>query len=80
MCFNEARQAGEFSVWNGQAGTWQTDRSLCVKFLYIYIEITINSSFFSEESFVIQISNSWYGLWNEQADIGQWQKVLYDPN
>ena len=46
MCFNEARQAGEFSVWNGQAGTWQTDRSLYVKILDMIIEITINSSIF----------------------------------
>ena len=30
LCLNEARLAGEFSVYNAQAGTWKIDRSLRV--------------------------------------------------
>lgn len=30
LCFNHARKAGEFSVFNGPAGSWQNDRSLRV--------------------------------------------------
>lgn len=30
VCFNEARKAGEFSVWNGEAQNWQIDRSVRV--------------------------------------------------
>ena len=28
LCLNEARKAGEFSVFNARAGQWENDRSL----------------------------------------------------
>ena len=30
LCFNEARRAGMFLVFNGEDGQWDTDRSLRV--------------------------------------------------
>ena len=30
LCLNEARKAGQFSVFDARAGTWENDRSLRV--------------------------------------------------